>query len=224
MKFPRLRIAALMPALAAAAVAAQAPPPPHEHGPDVECRPVVIPGGQVGCWTIAALTVNAGGRPQYWHVYEYDTTAAAMRRLDAHSRYIQAYGRHWLFAVGPRGWRARGGRHVATIGPLRPLTDGPQTATFMEATFNPGMQTRVHIHPGPEAWVVLEGEQCLETPEGTIRGRAGDGMAVRGGIPMRLFGTGAVTRRALVVVLHPQGQPRSTPTEIWQSTGACLAR
>ena len=27
--------------------------------------------------------------------------------------------------------------------------------------------------PGPEAWVVLEGEQCLETPEGVIRGKAG---------------------------------------------------
>jgi len=30
-------------------------------------------------------------------------------------------------------------------------------------------------HPGPEAWWVLEGEQCLETTKATIRPRAGRG-------------------------------------------------
>ncbi len=44
--------------------------------------------------------------------------------------------------------------------------------------------------------MVLEGEQCLETPEGKIRVEAGESMMVRGGIPMALYGTGSGIRRA----------------------------
>jgi hypothetical protein len=70
--------------------------------------------------------------------------------------------------------------------------------------------------------VVLEGEQCLETPEGRIRVRAGESMMVRGGIPMALFGTGNGIRRALVLIIHPTGQPLGTVHHGWQPTGSCL--
>jgi quercetin dioxygenase-like cupin family protein len=93
----------------------------------------------------------------------------------------------------------------------------------MEATFTPGMSSRIHTHPGPEAWIVLQGEQCLETPEGIMRGSAGDTMTVRGGIPMQLSGTGTAVRKALVLILHPTGQPLGTPHEEWRPTGGCLA-
>jgi quercetin dioxygenase-like cupin family protein len=94
----------------------------------------------------------------------------------------------------------------------------------MEATFTPGMASRIHTHPGPEAWVVLEGEQCLETPEGVIRRGAGDAMQVRGGIPMQLFGIGTATRKALVLIIHPTGQPLGTTELEWRPTGACSAK
>ena len=94
----------------------------------------------------------------------------------------------------------------------------------MEATFTPGMTSRIHTHPGPEAWVVLEGEQCLETSEGVIRGGAGDAMMVRGGIPMQLFGTGKATRKALVLIIHPTGQALGKTELEWQPKGACLAK
>jgi quercetin dioxygenase-like cupin family protein len=94
----------------------------------------------------------------------------------------------------------------------------------MEATFTPGMSSRIHTHPGPEAWVVLEGEQCLETPEGVIRGGAGDAMMVRGGLPMQLFGHGPRIRKALVLILHPTGEAVGTTNRQWHPTGACLTK
>jgi quercetin dioxygenase-like cupin family protein len=98
----------------------------------------------------------------------------------------------------------------------------PQTASFMEATFTPGMRSRVHTHAGPEAWVVLEGEQCLETTEGKIRVQAGESMMVRGGIPMALYGIGKGIRRALVLIIHPTGQSLGTTYDGWQPTESCL--
>jgi len=92
----------------------------------------------------------------------------------------------------------------------------------MEATFTPGMRSRVHTHPGPEAWVVLEGEQCLETPEGKIRVGAGESMLVRGGIPMVLYGTGSGIRRALVLIVHPTGEALGTTYDGWQPTESCV--
>ncbi len=56
-----------------------------------------------------------------------------------------------------------GGQRRAKIGPLE-VPNGPVTAHFPEAIFPPGMRTRVHSHPGPEAFYVVEGEQCMERP------------------------------------------------------------
>jgi quercetin dioxygenase-like cupin family protein len=200
--------------------------PPAEAGPEAErfaCVPVNGRQGQPGCWIIASMPVVATvGRPLFWHVYELPAeTPAGMREAEG-GRIVQAYGRTWLVTVADREWRPAAGRHVATVGPLLPLTSGPHLASFAEATFAPGMRSRIHTHPGPEAWVVLEGEQCLETPEGVIRVAAGQDMMVRGGIPMALFGTGTGTRRALVLVLHPADQPWGMPHTGWQPTGACL--
>ena len=158
----------------------------------------------------------------YWHVYEFASAQQAQPHARGPARIITAFGRTWLVAVAEREWRSSAGRHLASVGPLNLLSNAPHTASFMEATFTPGMVSRVHTHPGPEAWVVLEGEQCLETSEGVIRARAGDAMMVRGGIPMALFGTGTSVRRALVLILHPASEPLGTPHHIWKPSGACL--
>lgn len=160
--------------------------------------------------------------PLFWHVYEFPTMAEAQKAGDKSSRVINAYGRVWLEAVADKQWKARAGRHVATVGPMHTITSVPQTASFMEATFTPGMRSRVHTHAGPEAWVVLEGEQCLETPEGKIRVQAGESMMVRGGIPMALYGTGKGIRRALVLIIHPTGQSLGTAYGGWKPTESCL--
>jgi quercetin dioxygenase-like cupin family protein len=70
--------------------------------------------------------------------------------------------------------------------------------------------------------VVLEGEQCLETPEGKIRVGAGESMMVRGGVPMALYGTGSGIRRALVLIVHPTGEALGTTYDGWQPTESCV--
>lgn len=206
--------------------ACSVPPPTlqaHADPQHVACTPVNGHQGLPGCWELASIPISASvGTPLYWHVYEFPSLAKARQAQDVQSRIVEAYGRVWLEAVAEQRWTAQGGRHVATVGPMQTLSLLPQTASFMEAMFTPGMRSRVHTHPGPEAWVVLEGEQCLETTEGTIRVRAGESMMVRGGIPMALYGTGKSIRRALVLIIHPTGQPLGMTYSGWQPTNSCL--
>jgi quercetin dioxygenase-like cupin family protein len=185
------------------------------------CEPANGREGQPGCWELATAPVNPSAVPLYWHVYEIES---ATHRGEANppSKVFRAHGRTWLVAVAGQHWTAKTGRHVASVGPLQLLSTRPHTASFLEATFTPGMSSRIHTHPGPEAWVVLEGEQCLETPEGVIRGKAGDAMMVRGGIPMQLFGTGTAMRKALVLIIHPTSEGLGTTYREWRPTGACV--
>ena len=212
-------------AIVATGVYSAAPPvlQSHPEPQHVACIPANGHQGEPGCWELGSVPISTpAGTVLYWHVYEFQSVEAAQSGGDEHSRIIEAYGRVWLEAVANKQWRARGGRHVATVGPMQPLSSLPQTASFMEATFTPGMRSRIHTHPGPEAWVVLEGEQCLETPEGTIRVGAGESMMVRGGVPMALYGTGNGIRRALVLIVHPTGEALGTTYDGWQPTDACL--
>ena len=89
------------------------------------------------------------------------------------------------------------------------------------AVMPPKSYTTVHTHPGPEAWYVLTGEQCLEIPEGIIRVHAGGGGVAPPATPMRLTNNGASVRRALFIVIHDAAQPWSIPTGDWKPTGAC---
>lgn len=193
----------------------------HSSHPPTACLPANGRQGQPGCWIIATALIGAPTAAQYWHVYEFAAVQQAQPHAHGPARIITAFGRTFLVAVTSREWRVRGGRHLATVGPLNLLSTAPHTASFMEATFTPGMLSRIHTHPGPEAWVVLEGEQCLETSEGVIRARVGDAMMVRGGIPMALFGPRRGVRRALVLILHPASEPPGTTHDRWKPSGAC---
>ena len=196
---------------------------PHPSPQATACEPANGREGQPGCWVLGSAEVNPSSGPYYWHVYELESAKQVSEIPDTQATIIHAHGRTWLMAVAGQDWRATAGRRVAKVGPLQLLSTEPHTASFMEATFTPGMSSRIHTHPGPEAWVVLEGEQCLETPEGIMRGSAGDAMMVRGGIPMQLFGTGTEVRRALVVILHPTGHPLGATHHQWLPTGGCAA-
>ncbi len=52
---------------------------------------------------------------------------------------------------------------------------------FLESVFPPGMRTRVHSHPGPEAFYVVEGQQCMETPSERRKLNAGESFVVQPG-------------------------------------------
>jgi quercetin dioxygenase-like cupin family protein len=91
----------------------------------------------------------------------------------------------------------------------------------MEGTVPPGAKTPVHIHWGPEAWYVLEGAQCLETPDGISVVRAGESTVVRQGPDMVLSSVGSATRRTLVLVLHDASKPWTVETTTWKPKGLC---
>ena len=122
--------AAIMTAGVSSAASVDLPPHPQPH--HVACIPVNGHQGQPGCWEIGSIPIQAHvGTPLYWHVYEFSTIAEAQEARDDRSRVINAYGRIWLEAVADKQWSARGGRHVATVGPMHTISSLPQTASFM---------------------------------------------------------------------------------------------
>ena len=156
--------------------------------------------------------------PLFWHLYNYPSRATADIEAAKAPRAIvvEAFDKVWLYSISEKDWHPSGGERVADIGPL-PLTSGRKyTARYMEAVFTPGMTAAVHRHSGPEAWYLLTGTQCLETPEGMTVAHAGDTTIVPEGPPMALNSVGSETRRSVLLVLHDTTQPWITMASDWQ--------
>ena len=86
----------------------------------------------------------------------------------------------------------------------------------------PGMKSSIHRHSGPEAWYTIQGETCLDTPNGTQVGRAGGPpVIVPGGPPMELTATGTTTRESLVLILHDASRPPTSMESTWKPRGRC---
>jgi len=199
-----------------------------------------VPGGcvqpaanrpsELGCYHLRSDSVAVlPTGPLYWHVYEVAGGLAAAESLsrrpvrgEAVRSVVQSLGRTWLFGIAARAWDAGGGTRAVLVGPLAAPGPGPYVVRYMEAVFEPGMLTGVHTHSGPEAWYVVEGAQCLQTPDTTIVARAGEGTLVQAGLAMRLSGIGTARRRALVLVLHDGTQPWTAPHREWTPSGPCV--
>lgn len=219
--------AAAIALLARGALAADAPA--HDHGAstqqEVSCVPVAQRAGrQLGCYVLAKEDIGTpSSAPLYWHLLTYPTRAAAESAKGKTGSVVESYGKVWLLSIAEGNWMPKGGERVARVGPLPVNAGATYTAEYMEATFLPGMKSRVHRHPGPEAWYVLNGEQCLETPGHKDVVRAGESGIVPQGPPMVLWGTGTAERRALALILHDSSQPMSTPAPDWKPAGLCAA-
>ena len=133
---------------------------------------------------------------------------------------VEEDGRAWLSEFGAQNNAPRGGESIAVVGPLQLPAAQSYAAVLSYAVMRPGDSSRVHTHPGPEAWYVLAGEQCLETPAGATRGRVGGTMTVPSNVPMELNVTGKTLRRAFALVIHDAAQPRGIPSD-WKPSGAC---
>ena len=210
-----MRLAALFIALATASVA-------HAQVPGRCETPVGQRGGEAGCYL--AATEHLGTLPEgsvFWHLNVYPTRAAAEAAKGPRATVVEAFDKVWLYTIADSQWRAAGGEHVATIGPL-PTTPGKQyVARYMEAVFPPGMKAAIHRHSGPEAWYLVTGAQCLETPDGITVARAGEGAVVREGPPMVLSSVGTEMRRSVLLVLHDQSDPWITMASDWTPKGLC---
>jgi hypothetical protein len=199
--------------------------------------PVTQRKTEVGCYMTAEapLGVLRSGSV-FWHLYEYPSHAAAQEDRGPAGTVVESFGKHWVFTIAEENWKAAGGKEIASIGPLVVDVDKPYTARFMEALFPPGSQPVSrdrpgHRHPGPEAWYVLTGAQCLETPNGIIIARAGGAMVAPEGWPMAISDFGSETRRTVLLVLHPSSQPYTmkvddarspdAPHSHWKPSGLC---
>jgi hypothetical protein len=93
---------------------------------------------------------------------------------------VEAAGKVWLLTLSAKGQRSHSGQFVTEVGPIPPI---PYAANYVmdvaEADLGPANKEAVaraiHIHPGPEIFYLLTGEQCLETPNGVTKARAGEG-------------------------------------------------
>jgi quercetin dioxygenase-like cupin family protein len=177
---------------------------------------------EVGCYFTAAESLGVLPPHQiFWHLYSYPSSTAAERAQQSRGVVVEVFDKVWLYTIASADWRPTAGARVAVVGPLPTMAGTPYIARYMEAVFLPGMRTRVHRHSGPEAWYVLTGAQCLETPEGIILARAGESAVVRAGPPMVLSSVGQRMRRAVLLVLHDASQPWTAMEEAWRPRGAC---
>jgi quercetin dioxygenase-like cupin family protein len=195
----------------------------HEHLTEVAC--VDVPLGEkrpeFGCFNVGTVTgLHFTQASVYWHLRAFPNRKSADAAKSATGIVVEENGRVWLSEFGPRTPAPRGGKAIAVVGPLQLPAAKGYAAVLSYAVMRPGDNSRVHTHPGPEGWYVLAGEQCLETPAGANRARAGGTMTVPSNVPMELNVTGKKLRRAFALVIHDSTQQRGVPSN-WKPSGAC---
>ena len=170
---------------------------------------------EFGCFIVAsAKSLQFGPPVTYWHLSKFPNRAAAETVKTPSGLIVQEEGKVWLSEFGPKDAPSRGG------GPLELPLAKSYDAEIAYAIMRPGDRSRVHTHPGPEAWYVIAGSQCLDTPEGATKAGAGQTMFVKHSVPMELSITGTEVRRSLTLVIHDSAKIWGAPSD-WTPTGAC---
>ena len=198
------------------------PLPPPGPIPGQCAEPARENAGQPGCFLAAELRLEDPPGEIRWHLFHFPDEASARAEAARHrwSTVTFAHERVWLHVLSDQAEvTVAGGEAVAAVGPMRLPGGGPVVARFLESIFPPGMLTRDHSHPGPEAFHVVDGVQCVETPEGQRLIRAGESWHMPGGTP-HVQGAPA-GRKNLVLVLARAGEPWMDVEPGWASTGSC---
>ncbi|MBN8816611.1 MAG: hypothetical protein J0J06_14335 [Sphingomonas sp.] len=158
----------------------------------------------------------------FWHLETFKTRGAAELAASPTSTVVEAFGSVWLFTIERAEWRSKGGRPVTVIGPLPIEPASTYSAEYLRSVFQPGTTAPLHVHSGPEAFFAVDGDTCLETPEGVRIGRGpGNKLLIKGGPPMLLMAIGTVPRRGFALILHDANRPPTTLTQSWRPTGLC---
>jgi quercetin dioxygenase-like cupin family protein len=180
----------------------------------------------VGCYLLASVPLGElPDEPVYWHLYSFRSAKEAEEMLVRGGTATGAFDRGWLFAIAGSAWRPAGGIRVAVLGPILVVPGRRYTARYITSHLSPGMQTRVHRHPGgPELFYVLEGGQCIETPEGRIVVEQGESPTIPARTPMQLTAYGSRVQRSLGLILHESDKPWVDRSPVaWNPLGLCAA-
>lgn len=152
--------------------------------------------------------------PLFWRIETFTTLEEAEAAAGDWGLAAVAGGKAWLFTLGSESGESSGGTLVAEVGPLPEVAAPSYLLRINEAKAVPGGSTKVHTHPGAEAFYVLAGEMSLRTPEGMMMVGADQAMAGHTpGTVMQLFNNGAVDMHQLVMFVVDATQPFSTPAE-----------
>ena len=178
--------------------------------------------GEMGCSIIGSKVLPDGlQKPLFWHIDRFDSPESARGAAGPASIAFEAAGTAWLMTIESEVSNHHGGRHVTQVGPLALPPAAKYAMQVQTSWFAPGMYSLVHHHSGVEAFYVVEGEACLETPTRAAKLRKGETLAIPGGVPMRSVVTGTVPRRVLAVIVHDAAQPATMRME--QGSGPTLA-
>ena len=199
---------------------------PQKHLTVMGC--IDVPAGQArpefGCFNIATeKALQFPATNLYWHLRTFPNRSAAEAAKSPTGMVVEEDGRVWQSEFGGHDLALHGGQPVAVIGPLQLPAAKSYTAVLSYAVLRPGDRSMVHTHAGPEAWYMLAGEQCLETPTGTRKAKAGETMSVAPNLPMELAITGAAQRKSLVLVIYDSSQPQAIPSD-WKPLGGCTSQ
>lgn len=146
----------------------------------------------------------------YWLLENFPTLAQAQTAEGPMSLAAEISGKVWLFTLGPKGSTTRGGTKVAEIGPVPPVTAPEYLLRINHAGGPPGAKTRVHSHPGSEAFYVLAGRLGQRTPHGVSHADAGQAMPGHGpDVPMEVFSAGTTDLDQLVMFVVDATRPFS---------------
>lgn len=153
--------------------------------------------------------------PLFWRLENFATLARAQAAAGPTALVAESRGKVWLFTLGPAGGSSPGGTLVAEVGPLPPVTAPQYLLRINEASGPPGSISRIHTHPGSEAFYVLAGEQSVRTPHGLVRVGPGKPETGRGtDVPMQVSSSGSTDLHALVMFVVDATRPFSSPAKL----------
>ena len=190
----------------------------------------LVPGGciapaidhqnEAGCYLLAEIKADKPPTQLYWHVIEFARLSDAEAEAGKHrwSKAVPTHNRVWLYVFGARNETISGGTAKAVIGPMTVPAGDAVSIRFLTSTFPPGMRTRVHSHPGSEAFYVIEGEQCVETPTVRHRITAGNYYVVQSGLHVQAAAKG---RKSLVALILRPDAIWSEPDSSWKPSNFC---
>jgi quercetin dioxygenase-like cupin family protein len=169
--------------------------------------------GGIGCSVVRKELPAGLKEPVYWHIDRFDSIEKARAAAGAAGIAIEVDGVAWLMTIEAQVSDHHAGKHQTQVGPL-PLPKAEKYSLQVNAAkFTPGMYSRIHNHSGVEAFYVLEGEQCLETPTQAILLHKGEAGFVPTGTMMRLVAAGTGIRYGVAIIIHDASQPATMSME-----------
>jgi hypothetical protein len=151
----------------------------------------------------------------YWRIENVSDHAQANTLAGPWSLVADSAGKTWLFTLGASGAATPGAAKVAEVGPIPRVQAAQYLLRINDASGPPGAVTPIHSHPGSEAFFVLDGEQSIRGPHGTLRVTAGHVEPGHGAdMAMQVSSSGSTDLHALVMFVVDASKPFSSPATL----------